>query len=129
MVEEEDEEEDDEEDEEEDQGSRSSAAHVVVPLQAPEPVEGGSVWPGLFSGEGAREEGWGPSTGEKAQWKACTVEAPPSEIDKEMVRHLPQEEQEAKRAQRGQDAATLVVVREAAGLLTWGQVEGLAGPS
>ena len=46
-----------------------------------------------------------------------------------MVWHLQQEEQEAERAQRGQDAATLKVVREAAGLLTWGQVEAWLGPS
>ena len=41
-------------------------------------------------------------------------------------RHRKREEEEAR---RGADAATLVVVREAAGPLMWGQVEGLEAPS
>ena len=50
-------------------------------------------------------------------------------MDEWMARHLQREEQEVEWAQRVQDAATLEVVREAAGPLTWGQVEGLEVPS
>ena len=78
-------------------------------------------------GQSAQGKGQGPPASEKAQGKAPTVEPPPPEMDKEMAWHLQWEEQEVEGAQRGQDAATLVVVREAAGLLMWGQVEGLAG--
>ena len=85
--------------------------------------------PGLFSGQSAREEGWEAPTSKNAQGKASAVELPPPGMDVEMARHLQQEEQEAERAWRGQDAATLVVVREAAGLLMQGQVEALGGPS
>ena len=46
-----------------------------------------------------------------------------------MVWWLQEEEREKERVQRGQDAATLVVVREAAGPMMQGQVEGLVGPS
>ena len=68
-------------------------------------------------------------TSEKAQGKGHAVEAPPLEMDQAMVRHLQWEEQEVEWAQRGQDVATLVVVREDAGPLMQGQVEGLGGPS
>ena len=57
------------------------------------------------------------------------VEPLPPEMDKEMAWWLQEEENVAEQAQRGQDAATLVVVREAAGPLMWGQVEGLLRPS
>ena len=57
------------------------------------------------------------------------MESLPPEIDKEMAWCLQWEEQEVERAWRGQDTATLAVVREAAGLLMHGQVEGLVGPS
>ena len=57
------------------------------------------------------------------------MEPPPPETDKEMVRWLQEEENEAELVWWGQDAATLAVVREAAGLLMWGQVEGLGRPS
>ena len=86
------------------------------------------MWPGLFSGQGAREEGLGPPTSEKAWGKAPTLEQPPPETDKELVQWLQEEEVAAEWMQRGQDAATLVVVREAAGPLTWGQVEAWLGP-
>ena len=45
-----------------------------------------------------------------------------------MAWRLHEEEREVERVQWGQDAATLVVVREAAGPLMQGQVEGLVGP-
>ena len=55
---------------------------------------------------------------------------PPPETDEEMARRLQaQEEEEEEEARRGADAATLAVVREAAGPLTQGQVEGLEAPS
>ena len=46
-----------------------------------------------------------------------------------MARRLQVQEVEEEAARRGADAATLAVVREAAGPLTWGQVEGLEAPS
>ena len=73
--------------------------------------------------------GAGLPTSEKAQGKAPAVELPPPETDKELVQRLQDEEVGAERMQRGQEAATLAVVREATGLLTWGQVEGLGRPS
>ena len=118
-----------EEDEEDDWRRWSPAASVVVPLQMSEPVEGGSVWPGLLSGQGAQEEGREAPASMKAQGKVPTVEPPPPETDVEMVWQLQREEKKAERAWRGQDTATLVVVREAAGPMTWGQVEGLEAPS
>ena len=42
-----------EENEEEDWRRRSSTASGVMPLQVPELVEGGPVWPRLFSGQSA----------------------------------------------------------------------------
>ena len=58
----------------------------------------------------------------------CGVTAPP-ETDVEMARRLQEEKREAEQVWRGQDADTLAVVREAAGPLMWGQVEGLGAPS
>ena len=52
----------------------------------------------------------------------------PLETDEEMARCL-QAQEEEEEARRGQDAATLEVVREAAGPMMWGQVEGLGAPS
>ena len=46
-----------------------------------------------------------------------------------MAHRLQVQEVEEEEARRGQDAATLEVVREAAGPMTWGQVEGLGAPS
>ena len=104
-------------DKEDQQRKGSSAAGMVAPLQAPELVEVGPVWAGLFLGQGAQEEGRGLPTSEKAWGKAPTVEPPPPEINEELVRWLQQEEEEAEQVRRGQDAATLAVVREAAGSL------------
>ena len=53
---------------------------------------------------------------------------PPPEMDEEMARRL-QAQEEEEEARRGQDAATLAVVREAAGPMMRGQVEGLEAPS
>ena len=47
-------------------------------------------------------------------------------MDEEMVWQLQEEENMVERMWWGQDTTTLVVVREAAGPLMWGQVEGLA---
>ena len=46
-----------------------------------------------------------------------------------MARHLQAQEEEEEEPRRGQDATTLEVVREAAGPMMWGQVEGLGAPS
>ena len=46
-----------------------------------------------------------------------------------MARRLQAQEMEAEAARKGADAATLAVVREAAGPLTRGQVEGLGALS
>ena len=60
---------------------------------------------------------------------APTVELLPPEMDEKLVQWLQDEDIVAERAQRGQDAATLVVVREAACPLTQSQVERLVRPS
>ena len=54
---------------------------------------------------------------------------PPPETDEEMARRLQAQEVAEEAARRGADAATLAVVREAAGPLTRGQVEELGAPS
>ena len=59
---------------------------------------------------------------------ARRVGDPPPEMDEEMARRL-QAQEEEEEARRGQDAATLAVVREAAGPMMRGQVEGLGAPS
>ena len=115
--------------EEEEEQRRGPSASGVAPLQAPELVEGEPEWLGLCSGKGAREGGWEVPATEKARGKAPAVEPPPPEIDDEMAQHLQWEVEEAEQVWWGQDAATFVVVREAAGPLTRGQVEGLVGPS
>ena len=46
-----------------------------------------------------------------------------------MARCLLVQEEEEEEARRGQDAATLEVVKEAVGLMMRGQVEGLGAPS
>ena len=53
---------------------------------------------------------------------------PPPETGEEMARRLQAQEVKEEEARRGADAATLAVVREAAGPLTQGQVEGLEAP-
>ena len=57
------------------------------------------------------------------------MELPPLEMDEEIAWCPQREEEEVERVRRGQDAASLAVVREAAGPLTQGQVEGLVRPS
>ena len=86
--------------------------------------------PIMLPGQGTQEERWEAPTSEKAQGKEHTLEAsPPPETDEVMTWCLQWEEQEEEQVQRGQDAATLAVVREAAGPLMQGQVEGLKAPS
>ena len=85
--------------------------------------------PGLWLGQYAQAEEWELPASEKAWGKAWAVESQPLEMDAEMAWWLQEEEREAEWVRKGQDAATLAVVKEAAGPLTWGQVEGLAGPS
>ena len=70
---------------------------------------------------------WGPLASAKAWGKPLEPLAP--EIDKELAQWLQQEEVVVEEVWLGGYAATLEVVREAIGLLTWGQVEGLGGPS
>ena len=53
---------------------------------------------------------------------------PPPETDEEMAQHLQAQEKEEEE-RRGQDAATLEVVKEAAGPMMRGQIEGLGAPS
>ena len=82
----------------------------------------------LFMGQNAQEGEQELPASKKARGKAHTVEAlPPPEMDADIAWWLQEEEREAKWVRWGQDAATLVVVREAAGLLMRGQVEGLVG--
>ena len=57
------------------------------------------------------------------------MEPPPPEMDKELAQQLQQGEVVEEEVQLEQDATTVEVVMEAAGLLMWGQLEGLAGPS
>ena len=73
--------------------------------------------------------GRGLPTSEKAWGKVPSVEPPPPDMDEQLAWHPQQEEDVADEARRGQDAATLAVVREAAGLLMQGQLEGLGRPS
>ena len=68
------------------------------------------MWPGLFSGQGAREKGREVPASEKARGKAPTVKLPPPEMDKEMAQHLQEEKKEAELVQREQDTAILAVV-------------------
>ena len=104
----------------------------LAPLQVPEPEpeEGKPMGPGFWlGGQGAWEVGQEPPTREKAQGKVPTVQPPPLETDEELAWQLQQEEVAAQQVQWGQDAATLVVEREATGPLMQGQQEGLGGPS
>ena len=57
------------------------------------------------------------------------MEPPPPEMDKELAQQLQQGEVVEEEVQLERDATTVEVVMEAAGLLMWGQLEGLAGPS
>ena len=64
--------------------------------------------------------GQGLPTSEKAWGKAPTVELLPPETDEELVLWLQEEEDAVEWMRQGQDAATLVVVREATGPLMRG---------
>ena len=104
-------------------------ASRLAPPEVPEPEEGRPVGPGFWhGGQDAQEEGREAPISEKARGKAPAVELLPPETDEELVWCLQQEEYAAEEARWGQDAATLAVVREAAGPLMWGQLEGLGGP-
>ena len=84
----------------------------------------------MLPGQGAQEERLEAPASEKVRGKKRTVGVLlPPEMDEAMVQYLQREEQEEEQAWRGQATATLVVVREAAGPMTQGQVEGLVGPS
>ena len=84
----------------------------------------------MLPGQGAQEERWEAPASKKTRGKEHAVQAsPPPEMDKAMVRHLQRQEEEEEQARRGQDAATLAVVRATAGLMMRGQVEGLEAPS
>ena len=63
------------------------------------------MWLGLFSGQGAREEGQGPPTRKKTWGKAPAVELPPPEMDEELAWQLQDEEVMVERMWWGQDAA------------------------
>ena len=117
------------EEEEEEQGEQPPAAGEAGPSEAPEPAEVGPVGPSMLLGEEAQEERREAPTSRYALGKerAIQVTAPP-ETDEEMARRL-QVQEEEEEARKGQDAATLMVVREAAGSMMWGQVEGLEAPS
>ena len=85
------------------------------------------MWPRLwFSGQGAWEARQGPPTSKKAWGKVPAVEPPPPEADEKLTRQLQEEEEDAAEwMQRGQNAATLVVMREAAGPTNVGPSGGL----
>ena len=110
-----------EENKDEDQRRGSSVAGWLAPLQAPELEEGRPVGPRFWhGGQGAQKAGQELPISAKAQEMALAVE---------LARQLQWEEIAVEEVQHGQDAATLAVVREAAGLLIRGQLEGLGGPS
>ena len=83
----------------------------------------------MLPGQGAQEERWEVPASRRAWGKEHAMQVtPPPEMDEEMARRL-QAQEEEEEARRGQDAAALAVVREAAGPMTQGQVEGLEAPS
>ena len=123
------EEKEEEEEEQEQQGEQPPAANEAGPLEAPAPAEVGPMGPSMPLGKEAKEERREVPARRSAWGKERIVQAmPPRETDKEMAQRL-QAQEEEEEARRGQDAATLVVVREAAGPMTQGQVEGLGAPS
>ena len=84
----------------------------------------------MLPGQGTQEERREAPTSEKAGGKEHAMGvSPPLEMDEVIAQHLQWEEREEEQVWRGQDAATLQVVREATGPLMWGQVEGLEAPS
>ena len=118
------------EEEEEEQGEQPSVASEAGPWKAPEPVEVGPVGPSMLLGKDAQEERREAPASRRTRGKECAMQAmPPPETDEEMVWCLQALEEEEEEVRKGQDAATLTVVREAAGPMTWGQVEGLEAPS
>ena len=101
--------------EEEEQGEQPPAAGEPGPLEAPEPAEVGPVGPSMPLGEEAQEERREVPASRRAWGKEHAMQVtPPLEMDEEMARHL-QAQEEEEEARRGQDAAALAVVREAAG--------------
>ena len=84
--------------------------------------------PLMTLGEEAQEKQEAPTRSGQGKERAVQATRPP-ETDEEMARCLQAQEEEEEEARRGADAATLAVVREAAGPITWGQVEGLEAPS
>ena len=116
--------------EEEEQGEQPPAAGELGPLEAPKPVEVGPVGPSMPLGEDAQEERRKAPASRRTRGKERAVQAtPPPDMDEEMARCLQVQEEEEEEVRRGQDAATLAVVREAAGPMMRGQVEGLGAPS
>ena len=100
-----------------------------MPLEAPELAEVGSVGPSMPLGKDAQEERREAPASKRARGKERAMQAmPPPETDEEMVRHLQAQEEEEEEVRRGQDAATLALVREATGPMMQGQVEGLEAP-
>ena len=118
-----------EEEEEEDQRRRGySLAGGLAPQWAPAPEEAMPTGPGFWHPvQGIQVARLGLPATAKAQGKAPTVEPPPPEMDKELVQWL-QQEVVVEEVRLGQDTITLEVVREAAGPLMQGQLEGLGGP-
>ena len=85
--------------------------------------------PWMPLGEEAQERWEAPASG-SAQGKEHAIQVThPLETDEEMAQRLQAQEEEEEEARRGQNAATLEVVREAAGPMMRGQVEGLGAPS
>ena len=83
--------------------------------------------PSMTLGKEAQERQEAPAR--SARGKERTIQAKPLlETDEEMAWRLQAQEEEEEEARRGADAATLAVVREAAGPMTWGQLEGLEAP-
>ena len=102
------------------QGEQPPAADKAGPSGAPALVEVGPMGPWMPLGEEAQERREVPAS-RSARGKERAVQAmPPPETDEEMARCLQAQEEEEEEARRGQDAATLEVVREAAGPMTWG---------
>ena len=84
--------------------------------------------PSMTMGEEAQKRREVPTRSARGKEHAVQVTSPPK-TDEEMARCLQAQEEEEEEARRGQDAATLEVVREAAGPMMRGQVEGLGAPS
>ena len=119
------------EEEEDWRKSSSSAGGLAPQVGTRDQSEGMHLWGLGFGslGQGIHVARRGPPTSAKAWGKAPAVELPPLQMGKELAWWLEQEEVAAEEAWLGQDIATLEVVREAAGLLMRGQLEGLGGPS